>query len=212
MKRKSMIAALASCLLVLALGVGGFTLAVLKDQTDEKNNMFAPGVVSTDIHENSSGTPESSNTIPYENNVAVKQVQIQNTGTVSVFVRVMLIPGWKTVDGVAQTGDLQFGKAPYTIDGNRLVMGDITLELNARWEEYWFYDAASGYFYCRDEVVAGSASAVLLEKVILSDGVDAASGWENLQVEVLSDAIQAANGAVAAVWPVQLVGGQLTPA
>ena len=95
MKTKKILALLASALLLICLVVGGATLAALYSKTNEKQNVFTTANPSVDIEENSSGTPDSSNDIPVENGIAAKQVKIQNTGDISLFVRVMLIPGWK---------------------------------------------------------------------------------------------------------------------
>lgn len=93
MKIQKLAVLIASGVLVLCVCGVGMTYALLKHVTDEKVNEFAPGTVSQDIVENSDPTPDSSNTIPYDEDGAVKQVEIKNTGDVDTYVRVMLIPG-----------------------------------------------------------------------------------------------------------------------
>ena len=103
MKIQKLAVLIASGVLVLCVCGVGMTYALLKHVTDEKVNEFAPGTVSQDIVENSDPTPDSSNTIPYDEDGAVKQVEIKNTGDVDTYVRVMLIPGWKA-NGTAGGG------------------------------------------------------------------------------------------------------------
>ena len=89
MKIQKLAVLIASGVLVLCVCGVGMTYALLKHVTDEKVNEFAPGTVSQDIVENSDPTPDSSNTIPYDEDGAVKQVEIKNTGDVDTYVRVM---------------------------------------------------------------------------------------------------------------------------
>ena len=128
MKIQKLAVLIASGVLVLCVCGVGMTYALLKHVTDEKVNEFAPGTVSQDIVENSDPTPDSSNTIPYDEDGAVKQVEIKNTGDVDTYVRVMLIPGWKANGTAAAAGELAFGTAPYQTDGQKLQMGDVTLD------------------------------------------------------------------------------------
>ena len=104
MKIQKLAVLIASGVLVLCVCGVGMTYALLKHVTDEKVNEFAPGTVSQDIVENSDPTPDSSNTIPYDEDGAVKQVEIKNTGDVDTYVRVMLIPGWKANGTAAAAG------------------------------------------------------------------------------------------------------------
>ena len=108
MKIQKLAVLIASGVLVLCVCGVGMTYALLKHVTDEKVNEFAPGTVSQDIVENSDPTPDSSNTIPYDEDGAVKQVEIKNTGDVDTYVRVMLIPGWKANGTAAAAGELAF--------------------------------------------------------------------------------------------------------
>lgn len=203
MKTKKILALLASALLLICLVVGGATLAALYSKTNEKQNVFTTANPSVDIEENSSGTPDSSNDIPVENGIAAKQVKIQNTGDISLFVRVMLIPGWKQAGDTAAAGDVNFGNKPFfdPADSTKLVMGDVTLQLAANWETYWFYDESANYFYHRTDVPAGDSTALLLEAVKPTEGTDVSEEfWDALQVEVITDTIQSEGNAAADAW------------
>lgn len=112
MKTKKILVLLTSALLVIGLVAGGATMAYLFDQSGQKQNQFTHGTPSVDIDGNSSGTPESSNVVSHGGNTAVKEVKVTNTGDIPLYVRVMLIPGWKETDGQAPAGKLDFGAEP----------------------------------------------------------------------------------------------------
>ena len=166
--------------------------------------------MSQDIVENSDPTPDSSNTIPYDEDGAVKQVEIKNTGDVDTYVRVMLIPGWKANGTAAAAGELAFGTAPYQTDGQKLQMGDVTLLLADDWADRWLYDEATGYFYCKTRVSPGTTTGLLLERVTIAEGKATEAAWDNLEVQVISESIQAEGGALAEAWTdVRLENGAL---
>lgn len=110
----------------------------------------------------------------------------------------MLIPGWKETDGQAPAGKLDFGAEPMWKDDRTLVMGDVELHLNAYWANYWLYDSESRYFYHKASVAPQASTALLLEKVVLPEGTEEV--WDALQVEVLTDSIQAEGNAVNDAW------------
>ena len=198
MKTKKILVLLTSALLVIGLVAGGATMAYLFDQSGQKQNQFTHGTPSVDIEENSSGTPESSNVVSHGGNTAVKEVKVTNTGDIPLYVRVMLIPGWKETDGQAPAGKLDFGAEPMWKDDRTLVMGDVELHLNAYWANYWLYDSESRYFYHKASVAPQGSTALLLEKVVLPEGTEEV--WDALQVEVLTDSIQAEGNAVNDAW------------
>ena len=208
MKSKKILVLIASALLLLTLFAGSATLAMLSNQTNTKENTFTDANPSTDIVENSSETPDSSNVIPTDGNGAEKQVSIQNTGDIPLYIRVMLIPGWKTEDGTAQAGDLEFG-AEVVFAENSMIMGDLTMELAPDWREHWLYDEETRYFYYKTSVAPGEATTLLLEKVLLPEDKATQADWDNLQVEVLTDTLQSEGNALE-VWPaVKLADGKL---
>ena len=210
MKIQKLAVLIASGVLVLCVCGVGMTYALLKHVTDEKVNEFAPGTVSQDIVENSDPTPDSSNTIPYDEDGAVKQVEIKNTGDVDTYVRVMLIPGWKANGTAAAAGELAFGTAPYQTDGQKLQMGDVTLLLADDWADRWLYDEATGYFYCKTRVSPGTTTGLLLERVTIAEGKATEAAWDNLEVQVISESIPAEGGALAEAWTdVRLENGAL---
>lgn len=201
MKIQKLAVLIASGALVLCVCGVGATYAILKYQTDSKINAFSPGTVSQDIVENSDPTPDSSNTIPYDQDGAVKQVEVKNTGNVDAYVRVMLIPGWKANGTAVSAGELTFGTAPYHPDGDRIQMGDVVLHLADGWADRWIYDEATGYFYCQAPVSPGETTGLLLERVTITEGKASEAAWDNLEVQVLSESIQADGGALADAWP-----------
>lgn len=155
-------------------------------------------------------TPDSSNTIPYDEDGAVKQVEIKNTGDVDTYVRVMLIPGWEGQRNGGCRRELAFGTAPYQTDGQKLQMGDVTLLLADDWADRWLYDEATGYFYCKTRVSPGTTTGLLLERVTIAEGKATEAAWDNLEVQVISESIQAEGGALAEAWTdVRLENGAL---
>lgn len=84
MIRKIVLISLAA--IILALSYVGGTLAWLTSVADSVSNSFEAGRVSCAVDEAVSGS--------------VKQyVRIQNTGNVPAYIRVMLIPIWRSADG-----------------------------------------------------------------------------------------------------------------
>lgn len=208
MMSKKILVLAASALLLVTLVAGSATFAMLSNQTNKKQNVFTDANPSTDIVENSSETPDSSNVIPTDGNGAEKQVSIKNTGDIPLYIRVMLIPGWKTENGTAQAGNLAFG-SHVVMEENRMIMGDLTLELAVDWDDNWIYDAETRYFYYKSSVAPGETTSLLLEKVLLPEDKATQADWNSLQVEVLTDTIQSEGGALK-VWPaVKLVNGKL---
>ena len=187
-KRLVLISSVVAMTVMLAVGT---TLAFLHTNSQNMTNAFTPGVVSIDTEENSS-TPDSSNDIPYGENGAKKEVKIQNNGTVDTYVRVKLVPSWEfaqtSSNVTADAGSFQLGQPK--LEGNALVYGDgdVTLVLAENWQSNWIYQ--DGTFYHKSPVKAGETSALLLKEVKVKDMAD----FEDLQVDVLSEAIQTTDG------------------
>ena len=186
--RLVLISSVVAMTVMLAVGT---TLAFLHTNSQNMTNAFTPGVVSIDTEENSS-TPDSSNDIPYDENGAKKEVKIQNNGTVDAYVRVKLVPSWKYEQtGSHVTADIgSFQLDGPVLKGNTLVYGEgeVTLVLAENWQENWIY--VDGTFYHKSPVKAGETSALLLKEVKVKDMAD----FEDLQVDVLSEAIQTTDG------------------
>ncbi len=187
-KRLVLFSSVIAMAVMLAVGT---TLAFLHTQSQDMSNAFAPGTVSIDTEENSS-TPDSSNDITYDENGAKKEVKIQNHGTVDAYVRVKLVPSWEfaqtSSNVTADAGSFQLGQPK--LENNTLVYsdGDVTLVLAEDWQNNWIYQ--DGTFYHKTPVKAGEASALLLKEVQMKEMAD----FENLQVDVLSEAIQVTDG------------------
>lgn len=204
-KRKKLIW-LISGLVVSAVCLGGTTFALLFTTSGSQVNAFTKGIPGVEIIENSSETPSSDQSIPYQNKDAVKKVKIQNTGTIDSYIRVMLFPAWKETNHTAEK-DISFGTAPYTLTEYgyywTMVMGDVTLILDKNWKSSgWVYDPVDNYFYFTNPVAPGDYTSLLLESVHIENATDEI--WENLQVEVLTDSIQAKGIAAQTVWPVSV--------
>lgn len=183
MKNKKVAVLLSAVGVVVAVAVAGTTLAYLFTKSDTANNRFAPGTVSNEIVENSKDTPESHNQLAD----GKKQVQIKNTGTIDVYIRVKLIPGWKYTHGEANTAALQLSAMPDTITGSIVDLGDMQLKLDNSWSDTWLYQ--NGYFYYKSAVPSGQNTSLLLQEVLVKSG-KSSNLLNQFQLDVLSETIQ----------------------
>lgn len=182
-KKKVLVLSSLAVLAAATLLFGGATLAYRFAQTGNIHNLFTPGTVSVDVHENSSSTPSDTNELPD----GTKKVQLQNTGTITSYLRAKLVPSWKFGDGEANTAVLNLKPMPTAITGTVVDLGDIHLQLAANWQDNWIYK--DGYFYYKQAVPAGDMTTLLMESVSVVSGKDAAL-LSKLQLDVLSESIQ----------------------
>lgn len=203
MKKK--VLAIASLAIVIALSVAGSTMAYMTS-SDSQTNDFSAGTLQTDIIENGSSTPSTSNVIPAHGVEAKKQVMVENvanTSGIDAYIRVALIPSW-VVGGNTQMGDLRMPATAAAITkGNNIDLGtgdrSVTLYLHENWSKYWIYK--DGYFYYKKVVPSGGQTASdgkdqgLLQRVILGDK----DYWSQFNLEVLSDSVQAGGNAISQI-------------
>ena len=74
----------------------------MTDGTDEKANAFFPGVLTAPIVENGSVAPDNTVILTPDGAATLKRVQIQNaqnTHEVDCYIRVMLVPAFRTNEG-----------------------------------------------------------------------------------------------------------------
>ncbi len=182
--------------LFLAVSIGG-TYAYSMAQTATKENPFVKGKPGIEIYENNSSTPTASNTVDN----SIKLVKVQNTGNIPAYVRVMLVPGYRSSANV----NFNFGTMPTSIpeDANSFSMGDVQLNFAPNWRSSWFYMFDStdqtGYFYYKKVLPAGGFTSLLLASVEPVDPAKRDTMIDNIQVDVITDSIQMEGGA-AEVW------------
>lgn len=187
-KRLILISSVVAMAVMLVVGT---TAAFLATNSQDMTNQFAPGIVSTDTEENSSGTPESSNVISeFTPSGAKKEVQIKNTGTIDAYVRVKLVPSWKYSE-TQSIAHADAGSFPLTMSepqGNIIDCGGVTLVLAEDWSSNWIYK--DGTFYYKKPIKPGASTTLLLKEVQMEDE----SKFDDLQVDVISEAIQKMDG------------------
>lgn len=208
-KKRLMIAA---CLgLVIALVAAGTTLSYLTSTPQSAVNHFGVGTLTPDIHENSSSTPTSSNSISESSpNVFPKSVQVENekvANAIDAYVRVQLVPTLR--DGDSNLG----GNFPMTAPKSNTVGGttytksilftpfgepaklQILLVFDPNWnnnaEGCWNYRASDNCFYYTAVVKPDNVTQQPLLKEVRFYGTDAANWETKFNVDVLTDSIQA---------------------
>lgn len=146
---------LAAVIVLLAGAVGG-TWAFLVAQSEPVQNNFTYAHVRCTINEK------------FENGVK-SDVQIQNTGDISAYIRARIVVTWKNASGNVSAA-VPVENTDYTIDFNRtdwVNQGD--------------------YWYCKTAVAAGKETPVLITKC---EKKGTAPKDYDLSVEILADAIQ----------------------
>lgn len=178
LNRKKGILLLTAAVLILVCGVGG-TLAYLITQTTPVTNTFTPAHVTSQVVETMDGKTKS-------------DVQIENTGNVSAYIRAAIVITWKDKDGNTMP------TVPVQGQGQ-----DYTLDINAKdWSQ------SGGYYYYNGIVAAGGSTANLINSCV-SNGTY--TDGRKLCVEVIGSAIQAegmgATSAQAAFAAAAIKGG-----
>ena len=164
-----------SLLVVTTVTVGG-TVAYLTTKTEPVTNTFTPSKVTGEVTEEFDGTVK-------------KNIQVENTGDIAVYVRVKLV-----TYRVNDAGDHIGGVA--TIPG---------FTLGTDWVEY------NGYYYYTVPVEPNHSSASLTDKngIKLREYDDADGGKQ--VIEVMAEVIQSEPAeAVGEAWGVTISAGSVT--
>jgi len=151
---------LAAVLLALLLTVVvSSTLAYLTDLTDPVQNVFTPGTLPPDIDETFNGTVK-------------ENVTIKNTGTVSAYIRAMVVITWEDASGNV------LGTAP--VSGT-----DYSISYGSGWTG----PDANGFYYYHAVVPAQGSTTALVERCEVL-GAAPVDGY-TLHVEIITQTIQA---------------------
>ena len=189
-----------ACVLIAVLAVGA-TLAFLFDILKPKTNMFSfdNSIIDVIIDEN-------------EYNWDTKEVMLVNQDiphAVPGVVRAMIVPVLKTNDGsnLGLAGSMAPLSEPI---GNTMALGDFVFTFQNNWQDDWFFK--DGFFYYRKVLQPGESTTMLLSGVSLADPSLAEKYKDmRIEVEVMADIIQAANGAPTAAWGVYVSGIVVSP-
>lgn len=147
---------LAAVIVLLAGAVGG-TWAFLVAQSEPVQNNFTYAHVSCTIKEKFDGTTKS-------------DVQIQNTGDISAYIRARIVVTWKDANGKVSAVPVK--NTDYTIAFN---------------ETDWTQQG--DYWYCKTAVNPNGFTPELITECKKTDNANAPEDYD-LSVEILADAIQ----------------------
>lgn len=171
MKTKKALALLISVLLVVGAAVGG-TIAYMIDKSPKIDNVFTPSEVTTTVVENFDGKVK-------------ENVQIQNTGDTTAWIRAAVVITWKDESGnVYGTAPVAGTDKDYTI----------TYDLANGWVK-----GADGFYYYTKPVKSvkedqkNCTTGVLIKEckpLSDSEGKSTAPDGYSLRVEIIGSAIQ----------------------
>lgn len=146
------------------------TVAALNSRSSDLKNNFQAGNASIVLHEQKSDTTKSS-------------ITVENTGNVSVYVRAALVGYWVGNSGTNEAGQILPGAAAITGGYN-----------TSAWTK-----KSDGYYYCNSAVMPGNTTANLANPAFSGDSASAPKGY-HLEIDVLTECIQASGGAKDAAW------------
>jgi hypothetical protein len=179
-----------------AAALSGVTFGYLTDGTDIKFNEFYPGVLTASIYENGGFAPDNINIIQPDNQTALKQVHVTNVSNpheTDCYIRVMLVPVFRTDEGTL-AADITLSPDGSDVEVRTSEGEEAVLHLAGGWQHDWIYDG--GYYYYKHIVHPGESTQTLLNNVTVSDE----ELWDSFRIEVISDAVQAENGAANNAW------------
>jgi len=161
MKKRNLLSVLLIAL-ILTVGVGS-TVAYLIDQSDEVENTFEPTEVTCAVTET------------FANNVK-SNVQIQNTGDVSAYMRAAIVVTWQDANG--------------NVHAETPVLGtDYSMTINS---DAW--KLKDGFYYHLTAIDPNGKTPALITKCEVLAAAPA-TGY-TLHVEIIAGAIQSEGGAV----------------
>lgn len=171
MKTKKALALLISVLLVVGAAVGG-TIAYMIDKSPKIDNVFTPSEVTTTVVENFDGKVK-------------ENVQIQNTGDTTAWIRAAVVITWKDESGNV------YGTAP--VAGT-----DYSITYKVDSTNDWVTGKDGFYYYTKPvksvkEDSANCTTGVLIEEckpLTNSEGKSTAPDGYSLNVEIIGSAIQ----------------------
>lgn len=177
---KKKISTLAICLLLtVAMAIGG-TVAYLFTSSQDVQNTFTPAKVGNHIVEDNEGT--------------VKQdVEVQNsikgetTDVVDAYIRATFVVNWKDSTGA------------YLIPAKST---DYVVEYGSNWVK-----GSDGFYYYKSSVAPGKYTDVFIESLKVADGVSAPKDGYTLNVEILSQSVQAEGTDADGKTPFELAWG-----
>ena len=161
-----------SAVAILSVSAVALTSAYLYAQA-EVVNTADKGEVTNRIDEEFNGTEKTN-------------VKIENTGNVSSFVRVAIIPIWRDESG---------NPAPLTAEGT------YTIEINT---DDWIEDG-NGFYYCKTDIEPSEFTPVLIESCTVNDNLSEDYNGMTFDLQVLAQSIQSdPQNIVTDVWNINV--------
>lgn len=211
MNKKRLIV-VASLTMAVALILSCTTVGYLTSAKSAVNRVGVGSMV-PDIHENSSTTPNSVNSVPEDNKgVFPKEIRVQNTdipNAVDAYVRVQLVPTLRDVNSNLGGNFKMEAPTRHTVNGKTydksilfVPFGNpeelqILLVFHDSWDTNangcWQYREADNFFYYTHIVKPGKyTEQPLLSKVIFFGDSATLKTWEEkFNLDVVTDSIQA---------------------
>jgi len=151
----------------LAATIGG-TMAWLTDSHDGITNTFTPASLGGQVVEE------------FTDKITKKNVAVQNTGDVAVYVRVALVPTWVDENGkpVAEPCDLDALQIKETTASTSVAGDQFKPAETSKWVK-----RSDGYFYYKEPVAGKSQTEILFVEAVVNENVSGPTGCRmNLQV------------------------------
>lgn len=157
------------CLLLMC--IVGVTLAFLITNTDDVQNTFTASETGITVVEEFDGTVK-------------KDVKVQNTGDIDVYVRVILVHNWyRTYEDGQVSSEVIAGKSNWEVTNDNKDNGAAIFNTDD-----WFYCEADGYYYYKSKLAPGNETADLINSIkLLKDDADGT----HQGLEIIAEAIQA---------------------
>lgn len=192
-KGKSIIL-LVSLLLTLCIAVG-ITLAYVIDKTGQVENAFNGGNVTVTVVEE------------FPDSKVKKDVQIENTGDVDVYIRVKLNFTWVSeTDSSTVYSTVPVENTDYVITyGDKVETAENPVDTNPKWVK-----GDDGFWYYTSPVAPKGKTEILIGECKLTDDANIPDGY-TLSVNVISSAIQSTPAeAIESAWKVRVNDGILS--
>ena len=159
----------------LVATIGG-SMAWLTDSQGGLTNTFTPATVSGQIVED------------FSDPTVKKDVGVKNTSDVPVYVRVALVPTWVT-PRLDETGAVvkENNETVYDVVAHPASLSDLDIKFDS---SKWVL-GKDGYYYYTEKVPAGDTTEVLIKSAIVRDNATGALAGYHMNLQVLTQAVQA---------------------
>lgn len=197
--KRRLLTAGAAVFAVAVVAISGYTYSQLNTRTSSLDNELKFGQTGITVTENKYDWDAKE----------VKLTAAAGTDYVSGVARAMIVPYILDGAGSYISCDLSAMSEPV---GNKMVLGDFTLEFDAAWQTYWFYK--DGFFYYKEVLDPGDSTELLLKKVSLTNDTTAMRekyADAEIKVEVIAQILQAEGGAPQTEWGITVSGSAVLP-